>query len=338
MISFASPGWLVLLLVLPLVVVARRRDRRGVRIPDAAGLAGGRTRGAVLASSIPLLLRLLTIALIVLALARPRTAGGIVESHREGVPIVIALDVSSSMLAADPGCGDPPCAPGEAGPTRLDVAKATISSFVAARPDDPVGLVAFAAEAITLVPVTTHQPLIRAALESARVGLVEDGTAIGEGLATAVNRLRRVPGEDRVIILMSDGAGNRGATDPLAAAAAAAAFGIRVHTIAIGSSAEQAAAPPPDSVAGVETVETAAAVDESLMREIARATGGEFHRASEPGALAGVYERIDRLERTPVERRDVVLHREWYLWLLALAAGALALESLARGSRWGPVP
>lgn len=338
MISFASPGWLVLLIVIPLVLLVRGRRQMGVRVPGADALARGQSRRAMLASSIPLTLRLLTLVLIVLAMARPRSAGGTIESRGEGVPIVIALDVSSSMLAEEGGCADPPCDPSGSAATRLDVAKATISSFVEARPEDPVGLVAFAAEAITLVPVTTHQPLLRAALESARVGLLEDGTAIGEGLATAVNRLRRVPGEDRVVILMSDGASNRGATDPLTAAAAAAAFGIRVHTIGIGSGSAVPAVPAPDSVGAPEAAEAPSPVDEALMREIARATGGEYHRAAEPGALARVYERIDRLERAPVERREVILYREWYLWLLALAAGALALESAARGSRWGPVP
>lgn len=341
MISFASPGWFVLLLGLPLIAAAARRDPRGVRIPGAGVLSRGRTRRAALAASIPLILRLLTLALIVLALARPRTEGGVIESRTEGVPIVIALDVSSSMLAEEPGCREPPCRPSDPSSSRLDVAKAAIASFVRARPDDPVGLVAFSAEAITLVPVTTHQALLRAALESARVGLLEDGTSIGEGLATAVNRLRRVPGEDRVIILMSDGADNRGATDPLAAAAAAAAFGIRVHTIGIGSpdaaprSSEELV---PDTGVEGRAAEAPAPVDEALMREIARATGGDYHRASEPGALARIYERIDRLERSPVDRREVILYREWYLWLLALAAGALALESAARASRWGPVP
>lgn len=338
MISFASPGWLLLLLVVPLVLLVGRGGRRAVVLPGAELLARGRSRRALLASSIPLTLRVLALLLIVLALARPRTSGGVLESRTEGVPIVIALDVSSSMLALESGCAEPPCAPVPSSSTRLDVAKATISSFIQARPDDPVGLVAFAAEAITLVPVTTHQPLLRAALEAAGVGLLEDGTAIGEGLATAVNRLRRVPGEDRVVILMSDGASNRGATDPLTAAAAAAAFGIRVHTIGIGSAATAPAEPVTRAMEASEIAEAPAPVDEALMREIARATGGEYHRAAEAGALARVYERIDRLERGPVDRREVLLYREWYLWLLALAAGALALESVARGSRWGPVP
>lgn len=335
--TLASPGWLVLLLLLPALLLWRRRGREGVLVPGAGEMVMQRGRRGI-ASAIPGALRLLVLALIILALARPRTSGGVVETRSEGVPIVIALDVSSSMLARDQGCGTPPCPPGEEGPTRLETARSTIEQFITARPEDPVGLVAFAAEAITLVPVTTHQPLLRAGLASARVGLVEDGTAIGEGLATAVNRLRRVPAEDRVIILMSDGESNRGAIDPLVAASAAAEFGIRVHTIGVGSAGDAPAARQAAAAEGLGQMEAPASTDEPLMREIARATGGEYHHAADRTALARVYDRLDRLERTPVEARRVVRYREWYLWLLAAAAGALALEWAVRASRWGAVP
>lgn len=337
--TFGSPAWLLLLLLVPGLVLWRRLGREGVLIPGAGEMGLNRSPAGRAAASIPLVLRLLVLTLIVLALARPRTAGGVIESRSRGVPIVIALDVSSSMLARDRACGDPPCPPGEEGPTRLETARSTIDEFIADRPDDPVGLVAFAAEAITLVPVTTHQPLLRAGLASARVGLVEDGTAIGEGLATAVNRLRRIEGEDRVVILMSDGASNRGAIDPLVAASAAAELGIRVHTIGIGSRGDApttaGAAAPPE---GLAQIEATGSMDEPLMREIARATGGEYHHAADPSALARVYDRLDRLERAPFEARSVVRYREWYLWLLAAAAGLLALESAVRASRWGAVP
>lgn len=334
--EIASPGWLTLLLLLPALRVWRRRRASGLLLPGAADVAlRTRTRDRVLGQA-PAIFRALALVLLVLALARPRTAGGLEESRTEGVPIVIAIDVSSSMLARDWACHTPPCADDQQ-LDRLDVAKATVASFIAARPNDPVGLVAFASEAITLVPITTHQPFLLSALGSVRVGLLEDGTAIGEGLATSVNRLRRAPGEDRVIVLMSDGENNRGATDPLLAASAAAEFGIRVHTIGIGS---EGTAPVPVGRApqGFEYAERAVAIDEPLLREIARATGGEYHRATAPEALTRVYERIDRLERTPVDVRATIRYREWYLWLLAAAAAALALEWAVRASRWGAVP
>lgn len=334
--EIASPGWLALLLLLPVLRVWRRRQRRGLLLPGAAAAAVSTRRRDRVAGLAPRILRMLALALLVLAVARPRTAGGVAESRTEGVPIVIAIDVSSSMLARDWACPPAGCAADQPR-DRLDVAKATVASFIAARPDDPVGLVAFAAEAITLVPITTHQPFLLSALGSVRVGLLEDGTAIGEGLATAVNRLRRAPGEDRVIVLMSDGESNRGATDPLVAAGAAAEFGIRVYTIGVGS---DGTAPVPVGRApeGFEYAERPVAIDEPLLREVARATGGEYHRAADPEALRRVYERIDRLERAPVEVRTTVRYRDWYLWILAAAAAVLALEWALRGSRWGAVP
>lgn len=332
-LGFAHPEFLGLLLLVPVVAVLARRGRGAVPVPDAARVAA-RRRGIAAA---PAGLRLLAIVLTVVALARPRSAGGETEVRTEGVPTVVAIDVSSSMLAQDWSCDDPPCTPAAQGRDRLQVAKETVERFIAARPSDPVGLVAFAAEAITLAPVTTHQALLREALRSARVGLVEDGTAIGDGLATAVNRLRRVPGESRVVVLMSDGESNRGSVEPLAAAQAAARFGIRVHTIGVGS--EGLAQVPVGRVpGGFEYAERPVAIDEATLMEIARLTGGEYHRATDPAALERIYARIDQMVRAPVESRTIVLYREWYLWLLAVAAGALVLEWAMRGSRWGAIP
>lgn len=332
-LGFAHPGVLGLLLLVPLVALLARRARGAVPVPDAAKVSH-RSPGAAVT---PTALRLMALTLIVLALARPRSAGGETEVRTEGVPTVIVMDISSSMLAQDWSCDDPPCPPAARGRDRLQVAKETVERFIAARPSDPVGLVAFAAEAITLAPVTTHQALLREALRSAQVGLLEDGTAIGDGLATAVNRLRRASGESRVVVLMSDGESNRGTVEPLAAAQAAAQFGIRVHTIGVGS--EGFAQVPVGRVpGGFEYAERPVAVDEATLREIARLTGGEFHRATDPAALERIYGRIDEMVRAPIESRTIVLYREWYLWLLAIAAGALALEWAMRGSRWGTIP
>lgn len=334
--ELVHPEWLLLLALLPLAEGLRRRRAAELPLPRAGELRRADGRFAPLLGRAPGTLRLLVLALLVLALARPRTAGGVEETSGEGVPIVVAIDASSSMLAQDWRCAEPPCAPGDPPRDRLQVAKATVAEFVAARRDDPIGIVAFAAEAITLVPVTTSRPLLRSALQNLEVGLLEDGTAIGEGLATAVNRLRRVPGEDRVVILMSDGESNRG-IDPLTAAQAAAQLGIRVFTIGVGS---EGTAPVPVQRApeGFRYVERPVAIDEALLRRIAELTGGEYHRATSPEALGRIYGRIDRLVQAPVETRRRVRYREWYLWLLAAAAGVLLLEWGMRGSRWGAVP
>jgi len=326
-LEWASPLWLLLLLALPAIpLLRRRRGAPGVAFPRAGRLARERAGVGGLLAGLPTLLRLLSLALLILALARPRTPGEVVEERTRGIPMVVAIDVSSSMLAQDFRPRD-----------RLEVAKATVGRFLAAREGDPVGLVAFAAEALTVVPVTTYQPVLASALRSLRVGLLEDGTAIGDGLATAVNRLRRVPGESRVVILMSDGESNRGEVDPLQAAQAAAAFGIRVYTIGVGSEGV-ARVPVQRAETGFQYAELPVGLDEGALRAIAETTGGRYFRATNPRALEGIYQELDRLIQSPVDTRRYVTYTEWYLPLLLAAALLLAGEWLLRGSRWGVVP
>ena len=319
-LSWAHPWWLLVLLALPALWLGR--GGAGLRYPRAGELGGGRSW----LGALPGLLRTLALAALVLALARPRTVGGVLEEHGSGIPIVVALDVSSSMLAQDFQPRD-----------RLEVAKETTARFIAGRPDDPIGLVAFAGEALTLVPVTTYDPILLNALKSLRVGLLADGTAMGDGLAIAVDRVRRVPGRDRVVVLLSDGESNRGLVEPTAAAQAAAAFGVRVYTIGVGS---RGTAPVPverDS-AGLRYAPSAVGLDEALLQRIAALTGGEYFRATDAQALRTIFQRIDRLVHVPVESRRRILYREWYLPLLLLAAAALAAEWLLKASRWGVVP
>ena len=325
-VEWAHPGWLLLLpLVVLLGVWRARREGAALSFPRGASLAreGVAVRRAL--EQAPLLLRLACLALLVLALARPRTVASVTEEPAPGVPIVVAIDVSSSMLAQDFLPSD-----------RLEVAKQTVARFVRGRPDDPVGLVAFAAEALTLVPLTTLQPVLLGSLASLRVGLLEDGTAIGEGLATAVNRLRGVAAEDRVVILMSDGESNRGEVDPMRAARAAATYGIRVFTIGVGS--EGVAPVPVQEAGGIRFAELPVGIDEELLRGIAETTGGQYFRATDPEALREIYDRIDALVGVSLEPRRIVDWTEWFLPLLGAAAAALLAEWLLRGSRWGTVP
>jgi Ca-activated chloride channel homolog len=322
--------WALLLLALVPAFVwwEARGHRRGVEIPRTSVLAShtGRVRGWI--ARAPEILRVLALTLLVLALARPRTAGAVVEEQSEGVPIMIAFDISSSMLAED-----------FAPRNRLEVARETTREFIVSRPRDPMGLVAFAGEAITQVPLTQDRRVLSAALDNLQIGLLEDGTAIGMGLATAVTRLQRVPGEERVVILMSDGENNRGEIEPLEAARAAAQAGVRVFTVGVGT---DRAAPVPLRRAADGTViqyaELPVGIDEELMREIASLTGGAYFRADSPDALRRIYAELDRLVTSPVETRRFVEHREWYLLLVLLGTGALLGEWLIRGSRWGRVP
>lgn len=324
-VEWGAPAWLWLLLAVPvygyLLLV-----RAGTALPLPRAGALHRERRAAWLARLPDLLRVATLGALVIALARPRTPGATVEEAGEGVPIVVALDISSSMLAEDFRPRN-----------RLTVAKQNVARFIAAREGDPIGLVAFAAEAITLVPITTYDPVLTRALEALQVGLLEDGTAIGEGLAVAVNRLRRAPGESRVVILMSDGESNRGEIDPIEAAHAAAALGVRVHTIGVGSSGT-ARVPIERTPQGIRYGELAVGLDETLLRQIAEITGGVYFRATDPRALAAVYARIDQLVVSPFESRRRVLYREWYLALLIAASGLLVAEWLLRGSRWGALP
>lgn len=333
--QWARPEWLwalVPVLIYPWFVL---RSVPAVPVPDATA-AGARPVDRLIAIA-PVALRSLVLLSLVLALAGMRSPAGVIEEREEGVPIVVAVDVSSSMLARDWRCSDPSCAGGGDAGDRLTAARRTIESFVRARERDPIGLVAFAGEALTVVPVTRLRPVLLGALATLDVGLLEDGTAIGEGLATAANRVRRVPGADRVVILMSDGASNAGRVDPLVAARAAAGVGVRVYTIGIGSPGT-APVPVRRGPRGFEYAERPVAVDETLLRRIAATAGGEYFRAENPEALDRVYARIDRLVRAPIETRRRVLYREWFPALVSAAAGLLAAEWLLRGSRWGVLP
>jgi Ca-activated chloride channel family protein len=220
---------------------------------------------------------------------------------------------------------------------RLEVAKATIGRFIESRASDPVGLVGFAGEALTLVPPTTHRPVLLNALESLRVGLLEDGTAIGDGLAAAINRLRGGNRESAVVVLLSDGENNQGTVDPLAAAEAAATLGIQVYTVGVGSEGV-ARVPVGSAPTGFQYAELPVGLDEELLGEIAERTGGEYFRATDPAALERIYAEIDRLVPTTVETTRHVERTHWAGLLLILASVLLVAEWALRGSRWGVLP
>lgn len=323
------PEALWLLLLVPLALLARRR--RGARpaalahprLPDAP--APGEWRRRALAAA-PLTLRLIAAVCLVLALAEPRLAAGGETRRTDGISIVVALDLSSSMLALDLGPSG-----------RLGAAIRTTARFVDQRPGDAIGLVTFAGETLTRVPITLDHQVLREALATLRWGELEDGTAIGDGLAVALSRLRESSSRSRVVVLMSDGSNTAGAVAPLDAARAARELGVRVYTIGIGSRGEALA---PVAVRGGRFVyrRVPVRIDERLLSGIARATGGRYYRASDTAALADIYRQIDRLERSP----SVLTRRVRYVSLApaALAAAALLilLELALRASRWGVLP
>lgn len=325
--SWMHPWVLALLLLVPIFVAwSDRGPVAAVRFARAAELGGPPDRRAARLVRLPLLLRVLVWTLLVLALARPRTGAVVTESEAQGIAMVVALDVSSSMLAEDflPR-------------NRLEVAKQTTLRFISGRGQDRIGLVAFAGEALTQVPTTTDHAILAEALRSLRVGVLEDGTAIGTGLAAATNRLRAVPGESKVVILLSDGENNRGSIAPRDAARAAAALGVRVYTVGVGSDGE-ARVPVAWGTRGLRYGTLPVSLDEELLTEIAQTTGGRYFRATDSDALRRVYGEIDRLERTPVRTRRTVRYAEHWLGLALAAAALLVGEWALRGSRWGVFP
>lgn len=322
-VQLAHPWALLLLLAVPAWWYWRRGRRDAVRF---ARLPRGAGRRGVWLARLPAMLRSAAWALLVVALARPFTVRWERERSDAGIAIMVALDVSSSMLAED---FEPR--------NRLEVAKQTTLRFVAGRSRDRIGLVAFAGEALTQVPTTADHAVLAAALRNLRAGALQDGTAIGLGLATAANRLRRLPEASRVVVLLSDGENNRGAVDPRDAARAAAAFGIRVYTVGVGSDT-RARIPVAVGPEGIRYATLPVSLDEPLLTDLAAITGGRYFRATDADALRRVFAEVDRLERSPVRGRPRPRRRELFLPLVLLAAALLLAEWALRGSRWGAVP
>jgi Ca-activated chloride channel family protein len=270
-------------------------------------------------------LRNLVLAALIVALARPRTGAAAESITSEGINIVLAIDLSSSMLSED---FQPQ--------NRLEVAKEKVKQFILGRRSDRIGLVAFAGEALTQVPLTVDYPVLLAAVDNLQAGQLEDGTAIGTAIATAANRLRDAPGKSRVMILLTDGENNRGAIDPRTAAQAAAAVGVKIYTIGVGS---QGMAPVPvgRGLMGLRFEYRPVEIDEALLRDVAKTTGGRYFRAVDAEALESIYEQINQLEREPVHTRTYVRFTERFRWPLGAALVALAMEVLLVAWR-GPLP
>lgn len=324
-LEFTSAWALLLLLALPAWWIWRRRRRApAIVFSRVATLAKGPRAGRGLARAL-VILRNLALASFVVALARPRAGGRTESVTSEGINIVLAIDLSSSMLAQD-----------FLPQNRLEVAKDVVKRFVLARKSDRIGVVAFAAEALTQVPLTTDYPVVTAAIDNLAAGQLEDGTAIGTAIATAANRLRDAPGRSRVMILLTDGENNRGAIDPRTAARAAAAFGIRVYTVGVGTEG-MAPVPVGRGLFGLRYENRPVKIDEPLLTDIARTTGGRYFRARDAAALQRIYEQINSLEREPVQTHSYVRYTELFRWPLALGLIALLAE-LGLAARRGPLP
>src|SRR5262252_1103423 len=324
-LEFGSPWVLALLLLLPAWWFWRRRRRPPAIVFSRVGvLANGPRAGRALARALHIARNLVLVGLII-ALARPQAAGREEQSTTEGINIVIAFDISSSMLAEDFQPAN-----------RLEVARQKVKQFVAMRTSDRIGVVAFSGEALTQVPLTTDYPVVMAAVDNLQPGQLEDGTAIGTAIATAANRLRDAPGNSRVVVLLTDGVNNRGSIDPRTAAQAAAAFGVKIYTIGVGTEG-MAPVPVGRGLFGLRYENRLVRIDEPLLVDIAKTTGGRYYRARDAAALQRIYDEINQLEREPVRTRSYVRYTELFRWPLYLATALLVIELLLAARR-GPLP
>jgi Ca-activated chloride channel family protein len=324
-LQFSSPWALALLLAFPAWWLWRRgRAMPAIAFSRVSALASG-PRAGRFATRALFALRNLVLLGGVLALARPRSGARAEDVSTVGINIVIAFDISSSMLAQD---FQPQ--------NRLEVARDKVRQFVALRKSDRIGIVAFSGEALTQVPLTTDYPVVMSAINNLQPGQLEDGTAIGTAIATAANRLKDAPGSSRVMVLLTDGVNNRGAIDPRTAARAAAAVGVRIYTIGVGTEG-MAPVPVGRGLFGLRYEMRPVEIDDALLTEVARVTGGRYFRARDAAALDRITHEIDRLERVPVQTRTYVRFTELYRWPLALALLALAAE-MAVAARRGPLP
>ena len=324
-VQFASPWVLGFLIVLPIWWFVRRKRKPAAivfsRVPVLmAGPRAGRSTTLML-----FILRNLLLASTIVALSRPRSGAHAEDVTTEGINIVLAIDLSSSMLAQD---FQPQ--------NRIEVAKDVVKRFIAGRTSDRIGVVAFAAEALTQVPLTTDYSVVDLAVDNLAAGQLEDGTAIGTAIATAANRLRDAPGRSRVMILLTDGENNRGAIDPRTAAKAAAVFGIKIYTVGIGSEG-MAPVPVSQGLFGLRYENRIVRIDEPLLADIAKTTNGRYYRARDAAALQRIYAEINQLEREPVRTRSYVRYTELFRWPLTLATMALVVELLLAARR-GPLP
>lgn len=308
---FADPYWLWLLALIPVMAYLhfRRESRRltDFRFPTVMNLKGLNRTPKVWMRHLPFILRGAAVACLAVVMARPQIFDTEIEKKVEGIDIILCIDTSTSMAAED------------LKPNRLEAAKIVAADFVSNRVSDRIGLVPFAAQSFTQCPLTTDYSILIGLLESTRMGMVEDGTAIGMAMGTALNRLRESEAESKVVILLTDGQNNRGELDPVTAAQAAQALGIRIYTIGVGT---QGTAPyPVETVFGKRYQNVPVDIDEDMLREIARLTGGRYFRATNERSLRQIYKEIDQLERSTVDvleyRRVAEMFSPW-MWAALL--------------------
>ena len=317
----AQPIWLLLLLLLPLLAWRRRRAGKQellvLLMPDREALKGGITWRVWARRWLPGM-RWTALALLALAMARPQELWEEQKIKADAVDIMLALDISPSMLSRD------------FEPDRLTVAKQVAANFVENRPYDRLGLVAFSAEAFTQCPLTTDRRVVQQFLRDLQVGRLEDGTAVGMGLATAVNRLKDSPSKSKVVILLTDGESNAGYISPLKAAEIALKLSIRVYTVGIGTNGIVMSPARRNPDGSYDYAPRQMEFNTELLGEMASMTGGKFYRAWSEEELQGIYSEIDQLEKTKIEVTVIRHQTDFFYWFVGAAVVLLLLESLLR--------
>ena len=317
---FANPNYLYLLLLLiPMIgwyVYKLSKSQASLQVSSSEAFeAPGATSWIVYLRHVPFVLRMVAVALLIVILARPQSTNSWSNSSTEGIDIMLAMDISGSMLAQD------------LKPNRLEAAKDVAASFINGRPNDNIGLVVFSAESFTQCPLTTDHTVLLNLFKDIQSGMIQDGTAIGLGLANAVSRIKDSHAKSKVIILLTDGSNNAGEIAPVTAAEIAKAQGIRVYTIGVGTEG-MAPYPAIDMFGNLTFVNQKVEIDEKTLRSIARMTGGEYFRATDKAKLKAIYDQINQLEKSKVEVTEhVTYHEQFLLWALA-GLGLLVLEFL----------
>jgi len=319
-IEFATPN-AFLLLIMPLLFIVwhfwrYRQIYPTLTLPVLEGVEKHKRPVRGFIKKYLFILRSLAAIFLIIALARPQTSFNEEEVNTQGIDIVIALDVSGSMLARD------------FQPDRLEAAKAKAAQFLENRPNDRIGLVVFAGESFTQCPLTIDHKVVDKMLSEIKNGLIEDGTAIGMGLATAVSRLQESETQSKVVILLTDGVNNSGFIDPMTAVEAALEYNIRVYTIGVG---RKGTAPyPVQTPFGTTYQNMEVEIDEDLLQQIANETGGKYFRATNNQALENVYEEIDQLEKSRIQVTRISRKTEQFYWFLIIGGIILLTEILLR--------
>ena len=333
-IAFANPWWLLALLLVPLLAFLKGR-RGGTPTVIFSSTDPLRTLGSRATSRAGQFLTGLTflaLALLIVALARPQKGHTLSHVEASGIDIMLVLDVSGSMKAEDFTIGSSAAA-------RIDVVKKVTQEFIEARPNDRIGIIAFAGRPYLVSPLTLDHGWLLQNMDRVKIGLVEDGTAIGSAIASACNRLRGDKNaKSRVLILLTDGDNNAGKVSPPTAAEAAKAIGVKLYAIGAGSDGEAKLPTGQRDMFGRPVYATVGPLNAEALKEVAQAAGGQFFRATDTRSLESIYKQIDRLERSTFEMKQYRQYRDLFPWFVAAGAGLLLLQLVLAQTIWRRLP